>query len=317
MSAPFRIESFDSEPEWLALRETGIGASEVYDVISDPAKIYCLKRRLIEPFAGNDNTEWGNRLEPVIAAKAAEVFGITLVKPDAVCVSLSHPHCLCSLDGVEANEWAAGNISTVYEFKSSGLVGDWGETDSDEYPERYYIQTQAQMGVTGAKRAVLCVLLMGRNREFRHYVIERDEAVIDRLMTVCEGLWTNHIEPGIPPTPDPKTCTLDVVRAITGYSAGKSVVLAENMAETVLKWHQAKEFEAEAKNLRKRLQATIELQMGDAAVATIEGIDGIELNRRKTQCAGHVVKPHERVELAIPQKCKPTLLGLKATKEIA
>ena len=316
MSAPFRIESFESESEWLALRETGIGASEVYDVIADPAKVYCLKRRLIEPFAGNDNTEWGNRLEPIIMAKAAEVFGVSIVKPDAVCVSLTHPHCLCSLDGVEANEWAAGKITTVYEFKSSGLVGDWGETGSDEYPERYYIQTQAQMGVTGAAKAVLCVLLMGRNREFRHYTIPRDGPVIDRLMTLAEGLWVNHIEPGIPPMPNPETCTLDVVRAITGYAAGKSVVLKDDMAEVILRWHQAKEAAREAEKLVKNLQATIELQMGDASTASIEGVDGLTLKRTESVRKSYTVAESKQTRLTA--KIEPeTLLGLKATKEIA
>lgn len=312
---PYRIESFESEAEWLELRKRGIGASEAYAVLTDPARVYCEKRGLVEPFEGNEATEWGNRLEPVVRDKTAEVLGVNLVKPDAVLFSASHPHCLCSLDAVEANEWASGRITTVYEFKTSAMADDWGESGGDTYPERYYLQVQYQMGVTGAKRAVLAVLLSTRHDRFRHYLIERDDAVIDRLMDLAEGLWANHIEPGIPPMPDPQTCALDVVRAITGYAAGKSVVLKPDMADVVLKWHQAKEAAREADKLAKSLQTVIELQMGDASLATVDGVDGLTLKRTQSLRKSYTVA--ESTTTRLTAKIAEGLLGHKQVKEIS
>ena len=309
---PYRIESFESEAEWLDLRKRGIGASEAYTLTKDAARLYCEKRGLVDPFAGNEKTEWGNRLEPVVCVKAAEVFGVSLVKPNAVLFSASHPHCLCSLDAVEANEWASGRITTVYEFKSSTADRDWGGTESGQFPEWYYLQVQYQMGVTGAGKAILCVLLNGW--DFRWYTVERDEPVVAHLMTWAEGLWVNHIEPGIPPEPDPATCSLETVRAITGWKSGKEVTLKPDMAEVVLRWHQAKEAAREAEKLAKSMQAVIELQMGDASLATVEGVDGLTLKRTQSLRKSYTVA--ESTATRLTAKIAEGLLGHKSNKEI-
>ena len=61
-------------PEWTEARRTRLGGSEIAAVLglspwTSPFTLWHVKAGSVEPEPGNRWTEWGHRLEPVVAAK--------------------------------------------------------------------------------------------------------------------------------------------------------------------------------------------------------------------------------------------------------
>src|SRR5688500_12886522 len=86
-----QVAGLSFTPEQLAERRKTLGASEIGAVAGLSAKrtpldVYAEKRGLVPPFAGNEYTEWGLRLEGAIRQKYVEVTGnlVQVVPPNMI-----------------------------------------------------------------------------------------------------------------------------------------------------------------------------------------------------------------------------------------
>src|SRR3990170_2902625 len=154
-----------------ATRLTGIGASEIAAVAGlhptiRPIDIYAQKVGEAEPFEGNQFTEWGHRIEGVVAEAwrerhpehsiftpgtlrhRDERFPFALASPDRVVVPL----------GRRAREVWQG----LLEIKNVSIyrADDFGE-GGDEIPEHMLLQVQWQLEITDLEEATLVPLIGG------------------------------------------------------------------------------------------------------------------------------------------------------------
>lgn len=180
-------------------REEGIGSSEVAAALGlNPWRsawsVWAEKSGLVPPFQGNAATEWGTRLEPVIAAAWSDETGL----PVREVRTYQHP----------VEEWAFASPDRLFsdddgdailEVKTASInaASDWGEPGTDAIPRHYRIQVAWQMYVTGIQRAEVAVLIGGS--DFRRYVIPHAPTLEAAIASRAKAWWERHIRDGHEP----------------------------------------------------------------------------------------------------------------------
>ena len=190
-------------PEQLAVRQTGLGASEIAAVAGldphrTPLDIWMLKRGLAEPFPGNEFTRWGNRLEAVIAGAYAEARGVLLDTRDTL-RHAGEPWMLATPDRVVLD--SAGAEERLLQVKNRGLrqADRWGEPGTDQVPDEVAAQCHWEMAVTGLALCDVAVLIGGN--DFRIYTLRRDAEIEAALTGIGRRFWFDHVEAGVRPDP--------------------------------------------------------------------------------------------------------------------
>lgn len=189
--------SFD--PERLAARRATLGASEIAAVAGLNSRktaldVYYEKIGAVEPFQGNQFTEWGLRLEQPIADKYAEVTGATLRKSDTVVAGWMSctPDRVVVVDGQDAH---GVEIKRFGEYREH----EFGALGTDEVPDDLAVQCHWSMMVTGLKRWDAVVLL--GQADFRIYTVREDPALHRSLHMIGRDFWIGHVEAKVPPAP--------------------------------------------------------------------------------------------------------------------
>jgi len=208
MAAPALVGSFS--PEQLEQRRKTLGASEIpvvagYVKFKSPLALWAEKRGLVATFEGNEFTEWGNRLEPVIREKYAEVIGMPVVKLDGSIADLDEPWRSCTPDGLVGDH---PNYERGLEIKCRGdyRAEDFGDPGTDQVPPDVAVQCHWSMDITGLKRWDVATLI-GGNR-FGLYHLFYDADIAKALRDIGRAFW-KHVEDGTEPPVDSLSATSD------------------------------------------------------------------------------------------------------------
>jgi len=195
-----RVAVEQGTPEWHELRRGKVTASRVADILaktktgpSASRQNYLIELALqrvtktIEESYTNAAMEWGTQTEPQ-ARVAYEVKTGNFVDQVAF---IDHPTIAgfgCSPDGIVGD-------SGLIEIKCPNSATHWSYIKSNEPPNKYFIQMQAQMAVTGAKwcdfvsfdprmpeRSQLLIVHVPRDAEYIMYM----EAEIKQFLNEVE-----------------------------------------------------------------------------------------------------------------------------------
>ncbi|MEI7706474.1 MAG: YqaJ viral recombinase family protein [Deltaproteobacteria bacterium] len=252
----------------------GLGGSEVAAAIGlhpykSPVQLAAEKLGLVEPFAGNDATDLGIAMEPVIVGlytKRERIpdFDITSTEP------VPHPtapHIFATPDRmrlVGPKKWIPVEIKTA----NARVAHRWGPTETDEVPEEYLIQVQVQMACTQASRADLVVLLGGS--ELRIYHLDADAELQHEVIDAAENFWTRYVARGeLPPVDGSESASEYLKRRFPRDTrpllpaTTEALAIADRLREAKAARVQAETAETEAENELKAM-------IGDAA-----GIEGV------------------------------------------
>jgi putative phage-type endonuclease len=193
-----------SRTDWLQVRRTGIGGSDAAAAVGlNPYKsqleLWLEKTgrdaTLAKPDP-HDTTEpvyWGALLEPIVAAAYTHQTGNRVRKVNAV---LQHPTITWMLANLDREVIGVPDVQ-ILECKTAGEFGarHWREG----VPEYVQLQVQHQLAVTGKRAAHVAVLLCGQKLEIHR--IERDEALIARLIPLEAQFW-QYVTSDTPPSAD-------------------------------------------------------------------------------------------------------------------
>lgn len=195
--------TFATREEWLALRRTTVGASEVAALfgaqppyaMSHYALWQAKAGRIPEPDAGGERPRWGLLLEEAIMAGAAERNGW---KHYRRCGYVYHPTIAgmgCSPDFVLLDGPAGAPIAAVEAKNADWLIHrrQWG----DEPPLHILLQAQHQMACTGLGICHVEALVGGN--DLRDYPIERRPTVIAEIERRVAAFWASIREGKEPP----------------------------------------------------------------------------------------------------------------------
>lgn len=235
-------------------RQKHIGSSDSPAILGvDPyrsaADVWLEKTGQAEGFAGNANTDRGNRLEPVLIQWAADELGVALGHDKLIV----HPGgILCAnLDGFGPN--------FIVEAKTSTDPAEWGKPGTDEVPERVIVQTHHAMAVSGLRLAYVPVLLPGfRSFDFRMYEVAYNEQLGAAVVKSTERFWRNHVVPRVQPEDyRPSLEVLQRVRRVPNKTVPIEPLL-------VTSWHMAKQAVKDAAKWEEGAKTELLSAMGDA-----------------------------------------------------
>lgn len=226
------ILPFDAtESDWLTLRNSGVGASEVAAVLAEsfydsPYSLWARKTGRVLPEQQTSVQKRGHRFEQAIADTFAEhhpeyqVRRVGLVRHHENGWELATPD-----RELFTNNQGAG----LLELKTAGFgkSTEWGEEGTDDVPVGYGLQSQWQMAVTGYSYVWVPVLFS--LDDYREYLVRRDDDVITYLRERVFNFWHTHVLPDDPPPVDGHDATTKAMRAQPTFEG--SVELSPDAAE--------------------------------------------------------------------------------------
>jgi putative phage-type endonuclease len=193
---------------WLSIRQSGIGSSDAAAAVGlNPYKsqlelwmektgrLNTAQDAEAQPSVEEDNGPlfWGTVLEPIVAEHYAKRTGHKVRRVNAVLQHKDYPWMLANLD----REVAGSEEVQILECKTAGING--AKLWRDGVPEYVQLQVMHQLAVTGRAAADVAVLVGGN--ELRIFRLQRDEALIERLIALEAEFW-RYVEDDTPPPAD-------------------------------------------------------------------------------------------------------------------
>lgn len=254
-----------SHEEWKELRSHYIGGSDAAAVVglnpfSSPYSLWAEKTGRIPGFEGNLATEVGTYLEEFVAQKFAAETGKKVRRANQSFLNSDYPWAIANIDRDIVGEDAGLEIKTTSELNLKKFAGG-------EYPANYYAQMVHYLAITGKQRWYLAVLI--GNREFKWFVLERDEDEIAALMEAEKDFWW-HVETDTPPEADGMQATGEAIKTIYPESNGSTVdlyIYRTELARYLSLGEQIKELEQQ----RDEAANTFKAFMGEAERGECEG----------------------------------------------
>jgi putative phage-type endonuclease len=181
---------------WLQRRSSGIGASEAAIILGVSGwgsilGLYYKKVNGEDPLdeESEEYIQWGTLLQDAILGELARRAGVTIAVREPHLRSTEHTWMLATPDALttDGEPMECKNIAYGYD------EDDW----EVGIPEKYYLQCQQQMAVTGAKRCLFGVLLWGSRMIWEW--VPRDEATIARIVKAGSFFWQRVLRREEPP----------------------------------------------------------------------------------------------------------------------
>lgn len=248
-----------STDEWLALRRTGIGASEAAAVLgvspyASPLRIWGEKVGALAPPEETEAMRWGRLLEPVIADEYGRATGRTpLEDPRALYRSADAPWMFATPDRL----WHGARQTIVVEIKTTG---SYGFDPLDELPVHFQVQCQHQLYVLGLDVASLVILVGGQRLYWRD--LERNDAFIRVLVERLRDFWrrVELLEP-----PEATADDREVLRALYPRDSGATIELPPEAADWDRELLAVREELRTLERRRETLEARLKQCIGEAS----------------------------------------------------
>lgn len=248
-------------PEQIADRPNKIGSSDgpkICGFFGGGYDLWLEKLGLIEPFAGNEATQAGDDLEPLIIKRAAKALGAVSFRSGVEVRSKEYPFITATLDAIP--ELPIGD-PCIIEAKTGGIYSPlasehWGEPETDEIPDHYMIQVQHQMFAAGPEYQFVALHAFIPPRGFVMYYVGRNEELIAAIVQKEIEFW-DCVQRKIPPDGSP---SMDAIKRMR-RQPNKTVPIDETI---IMAWLDAKAKAAEAKQIKDEIEAALLASLGDA-----------------------------------------------------
>ena len=262
------------EAEWLQLRRSGIGGSDVAALLgmsryTSPFELYLDKRGelpdLMCPEALMRAAGWGHLLEPLIAQRFAELHGVTVRKVGL----LRHESDPWRLANLDRQVFGCDDGPCLLEIKnrSAYKADEWGPSgDPAGVPDGEALQTHWYIGVTGYRHAHVGVLINGNDD--RYYRIDRDPDLEADVTALAWSFW-QRVQDGNPPPVDGSEAVTELLSVLWAGREGAEKVLSPdevNPLKAELKHAQAAAKEAERQVADAKNRMAVLLGGAEAAV---------------------------------------------------
>lgn len=195
---------------WLKARKSGLGASETAAVLQvndykTPLQVWLDKTSsaAVKDEHVSEAAEWGSALEAVVARMVSRrhpELGKIAPTPGLL-RHPSHPWMLATLDRlIVERRKASPRVLGALEVKTTSLANYHARWADGLPPLSIQVQVQQQLAVTGLDYIWVAVLVGGQQMP-KPVRIERDERVIEQLVTYAGMWWEEHVVRGVRPEP--------------------------------------------------------------------------------------------------------------------
>lgn len=295
------------EKKWQEARHSGIGGSDAGTLLgvnpyASAYELYGDKTGLNpKTFDGNRATEWGHRLEPLVALAYAEEQRQAVVEWTCM-IWDSNGYEFANLDYLicePSEKFSVGQISewnseepppgilAILEVKTTGIVtsGTAHKWKNGQVPDTYVVQGYHYINVLlpllPEPRIIFAALLPGEGDEFTSVTVRTmgirdtddlkwDENTAQGIRDSNEAFWNNvmfRIEPEI----DGSSSTSDAIaRRYPKSTPKKEVNLGEDFLQKWEEYQVAKKATAAAKDAESKLRNQINAEIGDGELVYVD-----------------------------------------------
>ena len=264
--------------QWLEIRQGGIGSSDAAAAVGlnpykSPLQLWLEKTRRDAAVPHTDPRDdpqhessplyWGILLEPIVAAHYTRRTGHRVRRINAV---LQHPDYPWMRANIDREVMGTPDVQLL-ECKTAGIQGSWLWRDG--VPEYVQLQVQHQLAVTGKQAADVAVLLGGQ--ELQIYRIDRDEALIEHLISLEQTFW-GYVERDQPPPADGSDSADQALRILYPRDNGSTLDLKNDLVMSAVYSDLLAVRQALASQtaLEAQLKQSIQQRMGDATKAVFD-----------------------------------------------
>lgn len=286
------------EGEWLALRRTGIGGSDVGALLgmskyTSAYELYLDKRGELpvipRPEALDRAARWGHLHEPLLAQEFSRRHGVKTRRIGLI-RHVTEPWMLANLDR-QVHGCPDGPCLLEIKNRSAYKAGDWGESgDPDGVPDQEALQTLHYISVTGYSHAHVAVLINGNDD--RNYRVNRDDDLIADIVAMERAFW-QRVQDGDPPPVDGSESATNLLGALWAGSENSAITLSPGEAGDLIA--SRREIKAGIEALNEDL-CLVENQLrnllGDAEAAVLDGEPVITWKRNGTFSAKRFKAEH-------------------------
>lgn len=287
-----------SEEEWLELRDTGVGGSEIAGILGhspwdSPYTVWARKRHEMPPLQESAPMRWGKALEQAIATQWSIDSGIESWQPDPITIyrSLECPIALSSPDRLTKD------LDGWVEIKNVGL---WRAEEWDHgVPLPYWCQAQFQLAVSGLPVCHVAALVGGQDLRWRR--VEADPEWQAMAFEVAESFW-HLVKSGTPPDPDASDATRKALQERYAEKVPDAVEGGADLAIAVAAYLDGAELEKQARSAKTLAQNRIQLILAEHETGLVEGVPFVSI---KTQHrSGYVVAPADFSKITVLKGAK-------------
>lgn len=262
-----------SREEWLDIRKTGIGSSEVATIVGlNPWETpYQLWRRKIGLDPAKQETEAmrnGHHLEDAVSRMWNDATGREVIKAsqgDWIIRDNDRPYLQVSPDRTFwTGESRSPEDKGILEIKTTRM-----KVDTDAIPRYWFCQLQYQLGVAGYQSGSLAWLSAGNGFDFGYQDYQfNPEFYHDFMLPEVERFYTDCIVG----KQEPETISVqDVLLKYNRHTAGKFI---ETTDEVFSAYEELRDLRKELSKMEERketLENTIKMAFGDAEALTYGG----------------------------------------------
>ncbi len=264
--------------DWLAVRRTGIGGSDVSAILgldTHGGALRVWQDKVGIPRETDSRLERsarrGHRLEGLTAEFFSEESGLLILDAPGTLQHVDHPHWLANPDRITLwpDDVQAADPG-ILECKSrtwrSARAEGWR---GDEAPDGPALQAHWYLTVTGYQHAHVAGLI---DDELVWWQLQRDDELCQMLAEAVDRFWTDHVLPGVPPVADGSQATAELLARL--WTAREEATVEVDPVEAMLLNQRRRELKERQASLETDL-TEVENRMrqlaGDAEVATVGG----------------------------------------------
>ena len=251
---------------WLRLRKSGIGGSDAGAIcgvnpFSNAMKVF--KDKTSEEIEEQDNEaiRIGHDLEDYVAQRFTEATGLKVRKSNFMYRSKEHPFMIADVDRLVVGEDAGLECKTASAYNAD----KWADGD---IPLHYVMQCYHYMAVTGKKVWYIAAVILGM--EFTYRKLEWDDELIDRLISIEDNFWNNHVLKGTIPPPDGSKVCDEVIQQYFHTAKKASAIKLVGFDEKLRRREEILGFISELQAEQKQIEQEVKLFMQENELASSE-----------------------------------------------
>lgn len=211
-----------SRDTWLQMRKSGIGGSDAGAICglnpySSAMNVFYDKTSMEIADFDNEAMRQGRDLEEYVARRFMEETGKKVYRSNKMYRSKVYSFMLADVDRLVVGENAGLECKTVSPYQADKWSGE-------EIPPHYLIQCHHYMAVTGRDVWYIAAVILGQG--FLYRKIQRDEALIQNLISIEKRFWEDYVLTGKMPDPDgSKACDEVLAQYFKTARAGTEIPL--------------------------------------------------------------------------------------------
>ncbi|MFI3172212.1 MAG: YqaJ viral recombinase family protein [Eubacteriales bacterium] len=252
-----------SHEEWLQYRKQGLtgtdaGAITGMNPFSSAFKVYQDKiTDEIETF-DNESMRQGRDLEDYVAQRFMEAMNLKVRRTNAIYAHDEYPFLMGNFDRIVVGEKAGLECKTVGAYSAD----KWKDGN---IPLHYQLQCQHYLAVSGFKSWYIAALVLGR--ELIIHKLERDEELIQNLISIEKKFWEENVLARVIPEPDGSDNYTQMIGKLYGIGKLDKEVLLPELKDELERRAELVELEEKIKTEKEQIDQRVKMQMQDATYA--------------------------------------------------